>query len=316
MSTLNWIRFWALGIIWGTSFFWIKIAVGEVSPFVLVGFRTLFGALGLAVVLFSSKPAGECWADIRPWLKTFILVGLFNVLVPFVLISWGQQYIDSGLAAVLNSAVPLFTILLVPLFLPEDRITPARLAGLAVGFAGVVVLFIPKLIESGLDQNILGQGAMILATISYAASVIFVRRKAQAADPRVQAFLQLANASVMIWVLIFTLEHPIRLPALPITWVSLLWLGLLGSCLAYILYFSLIHSIGPTRATMVTYVSPLVGVILGAAFLGEQITWQIVAGGMMILSGIAVANLKSLPFFKPDAEIPPKQCPHPAKDRA
>jgi drug/metabolite transporter (DMT)-like permease len=109
-----------------------------------------------------------------------------------------------------------------------------------------------------------------------------------------QSFLQLGSAMVMVWVLTFVVERPVHLPQLPITWIALLWLGLLGSCLAYILYFSLIHSIGPTRATTVTYVLPLVGVILGTLFLGERLQWTDLAGGILILSGVVVVNTPGL----------------------
>jgi drug/metabolite transporter (DMT)-like permease len=102
----------------------------------------------------------------------------------------------------------------------------------------------------------------------------------------------------MVWGFTFVVERPVRLPHLPISWFGLLWLGLLGSCLAFILYFSLIHSIGPTRTSMVTYILPLVGVILGTIFLGERLHWTALLGGALILSGIAVVNVKQLPVGK------------------
>jgi drug/metabolite transporter (DMT)-like permease len=292
MSGKDWIRFWLLSLVWGTSFLWIKIAVGEVGPLVLVGFRVLIGALGLLGVVWAGKELGN-WQKLRPLLGVFALVGLINIGVPFALISWSEQYIPSGIASILNSTTPLFSMLLATVFLRSERLTPGRLLGLLVGFGGVVVMFLPEL-ASGAAQgsNLAGQAAMLVATLSYAGGGILVRLKGGGLPTNVQAFLQLASASLIVWAAALGLEHPLVLPALPLTWLALLWLGLLGSCLAYILYFSLIHSIGPVRASTVTYVLPLIGVLLGAAFLGEQLTWPALAGGGLILSGIWVMNLK------------------------
>ncbi len=291
MNGKDWLRFWLLSLVWGTSFLWIKIAVSEVGPLVLVGFRVLIGALGLLAVLAAGRQMPGGWKALRPWLGTFALVGLVNIVVPFILISWSEQYIPSGIASILNSTTPLFSVVLATLFLRSERLTLARLAGLLVGFGGVVVLFLPE-IASGSDPNLAGQAAMLLATLSYAGGGILVRLKGHGLPTNVQAFLQLASASLIVWAAALGLEHPLTLPAQPLTWLALLWLGLLGSCLAYILYFALIHNIGPVRAATVTYVLPLIGVLLGAVFLGEQLTWTAVAGGGLILSGIWVMNLK------------------------
>ncbi len=293
MSGKDWLRFWLLSLVWGTSFLWIKIAVSEVGPLVLVGFRALIGALGLLGVLAAGKELQGGWSRLRPWLGAFALVGLINIVVPFVLISWSEQYIPSGIASILNSTTPLFSMILATVFLRSERLTLARLAGLVVGFGGVVLMFLPEIFSGSAQRpNLAGQAAMLVAALSYAGGGILVRLKGGGLPSNVQAFLQLASASLIVWAAALGFEHPLVLPALPLTWLALLWLGLLGSCLAYILYFSLIHSIGPVRASTVTYVLPLIGVLLGAVFLGEQLTWTAVAGGGLILSGIWVMNLK------------------------
>ncbi len=297
MTSKDWIRFVGLSLIWGTSFLWIKIAVQEVSPFVLVGFRTFFGAAGLLVILLAGRSIRLNRADL-PWLRIFAVIGLFNVALPFVLISWSEQYIASGLASILNSTVPLFAMILAPLLLSDDRWSAAKGIGLLVGFSGVVILFLPEIFR-GVTGNILAQAAMLLATLSYAFGGVYTRLKAKGLPVELQAFLQLLLASLMVWAATIGIDRPIRLPHLPLTWLALLWLGLLGSCLAYILYFSLIHSIGPTRASTVTYVTPLVGVVLGAVFLGEQLYWQEILGGLLIVSGVVVMNLRQVRLRRP-----------------
>jgi drug/metabolite transporter (DMT)-like permease len=290
MSTKEWFRFSLLGVIWGTSFLWIKIAVSEVSPLVLVGFRTLFGALSLMVFMRFRIS----WKDLRPWLGVFSIVAFLNVALPFVLISWSEQFISSGMASILNSTVPLFTMILAPLFLPDDQWSLPKFLGLGLGFVGIVVIFLPEL-AGGFNQNLVGMGVMLLATLSYAAGGVYTRRKVRGLAPQMQAFLQLSLAAGMVWAATLAVESPPVLPRLPLTWLALLWLGVLGSGAAYILFFGLLHAIGPTRATTVTYIPPLVGVLLGMVFLGEQVTPAALTGGVMVIAGIAAVNLKQMP---------------------
>ena len=302
MSVRNWLYFGVLSLVWGTSFFWIKIAVTEVSPFVLVGFRTLFGGISLLVIILLNRGLKLSWKDLRPWLGIFAVVGLFNVALPWLLISWSEKTIDSGTASILNSTTPLFTMILAPLMLKDDSWTLPKVAGLILGFSGVVVLMLPGM-SHGLDQNLLGYGTMLLGTLSYGFASVYTRRNTVGLAPQLQAFLQLGMATLMAWGVTSVVDRPVKLPALPITWVALLWLGILGSGFAYTLYFSLIHEIGPTRTTMVTYVLPLVAVALGVAFLGETLHWQDILGGLMIICGIAAVNLKLKPFWRTSKEI-------------
>jgi len=294
MSGKDWLRFCLLGLIWGTSFLWIKIAVSEASPLVLVGFRTLSGAVSLLVILAWGKQLKLGWHDLRPWIGIFFVIGLFNVALPFLLISWSERTIDSGVASILNSTTPLYTMVLAPFFIKDDSWSLPKLIGLITGFGGVVVLMTPQM-SSGLGDNLIGYGTMLLATLSYAVGSIYSKIKAVGLPSQMQAFLQLVTATIMVWMITFLVERPVKIPTLPVTWLALLFLGILGSGIAYILYFALIHSIGPTRTTMVTFVLPLVAVILGVAFLGEIIHWQEILGGLMIVSGIAVVNVKWRP---------------------
>lgn len=290
MDKKDWIRFWALGVVWGTSFLWIKIAVNEVSPFVLVSLRTIFGTLGLALILLFFRQARPTKEMARNALAPFLVIALFNVAVPFSLISWAEKYIDSGIASILNSATPLFSIILAPLMIKDDPFTWRKLTGLLVGFVGVAILISPDLGQK-LNNNLLGQGAMLLATLSYAGATVYARKTSQGLPAQFQSFMQVGLAALMMSVFTLVVERPVRLPALPITWFALVWLGLLGSCVAYLLFFTLLHNIGPTRTTTVTYTLPLFGVILGALFLGEHIYIQSLIGGALIISGVLLVNL-------------------------
>jgi len=236
--------------------------------------------------------------EIRPWLGVFLLVGLFNVAVPFALISWSEQYIGSGVASILNSTVPLFTMIISPIFLRDERWTLPKFLGLLIGFSGVVVLFFARN-RARCGPKPVGSRGDAAGCVIICIGVDLRPSQDHGLSPRIQSFLQLAWATVLMWGFTLLVDSPVKLPHLPLTWVALLWLGLLGSCVAYIFFFSLLHSIGPTKTTMVTYVLPLVGVILGAIFLKEQLYWQVLLGGAMIISGIAIVNIKWRPVQKP-----------------
>ncbi len=290
MKTKDWVIFWGLGGIWGTSFLWIKIAVGDVTPLVLVSFRTLFASLGLAAILLFNHKDVPAWKELRLRLPDFVVLGVCNIAIPWALISWGQQFIDSGIASILNSAMPLFTIILAPLMIKEERITLPKVVGLVTGFIGVMALMLPS-IRGGWNDNLFGQAACLLATVFYAFSTVYARKKGQGLPPTLQAFLQISTGTVLVWLITFGVEGMPKLPTTPITWLALVWLGLLGSCLAYIFYFYLLHRIGPMRVSLVTYVPPLIGVLLGILFLGEGFYWQAILGAVLILSGISIVNL-------------------------
>jgi drug/metabolite transporter (DMT)-like permease len=298
MKSRDWFVFSLLGLVWGSSFLWIKVAVQEVGPATLVGFRLLIGILGLAAVVAFRRPT---FPRDRRTLIVLGIVGITNTALPFILISWGEQYIDSAIASILNGTVPLFTIVIAHLFLHDDRITPARVVGLLTGFLGVVVLMSRDFGPGTVGGNVLGQAAVLAAALSYAGSSVIARRNLRQVDSVVQAFLPLISADTLAWVTAFASESPLQIPRLPITWLALAWLGLLGSCLAYLLYFHLLHSVGPTRATMVTYVFPVVGVILGVVFLNELADWHLVVGAMLVALGIAVVNIRRKAAVAPAA---------------
>lgn len=289
MKPREWVVFFALGLIWGSSFLWIKIAVQEVDPFTLVSWRLLFGTLGMvAVIALRRPPFPRGW---RSWAALAVL-GIINTALPFVLISWGEKSIDSAVAAVLNSTVPLFTLVIAHLFLHDEPITARKAVGLLIGFAGVLVLMARDLEIGSLRVGVLGQAAVLLAAVSYASASVFARRTMREVSPLVQAFVPMAFADAVVWSIATQVGEPGRLPALPITWVALLWLGLLGSCVAYLLYYHLLHSVGATRAVMVTYVFPVVGVGLGVLFLNELTDWHLLAGAVLVIASIAVVNWK------------------------
>lgn len=286
MSAKDWFKFLFLGLVWGSSFLWIKLALAEVSPFVLVMFRTGFAFLGLVGVSFLLKTRIT-----RKDLWKYLVLGLFNVAIPFVLISWAETHISSGMAAILNSTVPLFTIILAPLFLVEEKFTLRTLAGLILGFGGVVVLASNEL---GGSDSLGGLGilGMLTAAVFYAGSGIFARLMTRGMRPDAQAVGQMGAAFAFILPTTLLVDSPLHLPSLPLTLTALIWLGIMGSCLSTLVWFSLLNSVGPTRTSMTTYMFPLVGVLLGWIFLKEIPDWRLVVGGLLVIVAVVIVNTR------------------------
>jgi drug/metabolite transporter (DMT)-like permease len=281
----HWFVFILLGSIWSSSFLWIKIAVTEVSPITLVAFRVLFGLLfSIVVILIQRVQVPHTFKEWTP----LLILGISNIAIPFFLISWGEQAIDSGVAAILDSTVPLFTIVIAHYLLHDDKMTVPKVLGLLIGFAGVIVLM-SKDIGASIGP-ILGQLAVVVACMFYAGSSVYARKATTESSGIMRGAGPLFSSTAVMWLAAVTIERPITIPHLPITWIALLWLGVLGSGVAFILNYYLIHEIGPTRATMVAYILPFGGVILGAAFLHEQLSWQVLAGALLIIASLVVAN--------------------------
>jgi len=285
MKAKHWVVFILLGAIWGSSFMWIKIAIQEVGPITLVAFRAVFGLLFCLVVIFIQRvPLPRTHKEWAP----LLLIGVTNIAIPFFLISWGELHIDSAVASILDATVPLFTILLAHFLLQDDRITLPKMLGLMVGFGGIIVLMSKDIGAS--SSSLLGQAAVILASVFYAISAIYIRKVTIDTPGILRSAGPLVSASAIMWLGAVVFEGPIHIPQLGITWIALLFMGILGSGLAFVMAFYLIHEIGPTRTTMVTYLFPLGGIILGVIFLKEQLTWQVIAGAALIIASLVVAN--------------------------
>lgn len=284
----NWAMFWGLGLIWGASFLLIKVAVEDLGPLPLVSVRIGLAAL---VMLAFLRLTGRAWPTRRREIIALLYVGVMNTAVPFTLITWGEQDIDSGLATVLNATVPLFTLVFAHFALADERISPQKIAGLLAGFAGVVILA-SRSAESSSPNTISGQIAVLLASASYATSAIVIRRYLRGVDPFVIAGGSLAVGGGLVVLTTLLTVRPLPAPgdlSLEAT-LAVLTLALLNTVVAYFLFYHLIDTWGATRTTLVTYVMPPVGVTLGAIFLDESVDWKIVVGAALILGGIVLVN--------------------------
>jgi len=286
--------FWAfIGVagMWGSSFLFIKLGLLELKPFTLVAFRTGFATLALAAILpFTGRKFPK---DLRS-LLLLLIAGVLNPVIPYVLITWGQQFVNSAVAGIINATVPLFTLPLAHFALRDERITLARLSGLIVGFFGILLIFSQDRMsatgspaETGANGSALfGQLMMIAAAICYAGSMVFVRRNLQNNAPEVVAGASQGIAFLLTSISAFVLEAPLASRISGPTWVVVAWLGI-SSGLSYLLFYFVLSKWGTTRTSLVTYLVPVIAVLLGAIVLGEVITWQALAGGLLVIGGIA-----------------------------
>lgn len=288
MKSKHWFVFITLGLVWSSSFLWIKIGVQEIGPMALVAFRMLFGALTAWAIGAYQKVT---WPrDAKTWL-TFAIIGPASLAIPIFFISWGEQTIDSAVASILNATVPLFTIVIAHFWLHDDKMTVPKVLGLLTGFVGVVILLSEDL-SAGASNSVIGQGAVILASLFYAGSAVAARKFTQHVQGVARGAMPLFTSAILMWIVAPIFEKPFLVPSLPITWVAALWLGILGSGLAMIMFYYLLHEIGPTRTSLVTYLFPLGGVILGVLFNDEHLSWQLLAGTVLIVSSLAIINWK------------------------
>lgn len=281
--------FIGLGLIWGSSFLWIKIAIDELSPATLVAWRMTLGAAGmLALLPFIGRRLPHAPGD----LTKLAVLGLINTALPIFLISWGEQFIDSGTAAVLNSMAPLFSLIIAGAMLRSEPVTRVRVIGLLIGFAGAAVLAGREFALDADPASLIGVLAVAVAALSYAAGASYTRHSIRGMHRFELAAGTLLFATAYAWILALVVDGGVTLPTQPGPIVAVLWLGLVGSFVAYLLYFTLIEHLGATVAAMVTYLFPVVGVGLGVIFLGELLDLRLIVGASLVVLGIVVVTLR------------------------
>lgn len=296
MDVKEWLLLLLLALLWGGSFFFAKVAVAEVGPFTVVLARVGLAALALLALV---RLTGQRMPTARaPWLA-FLGMGLLNNAIPFSLIFWGQVYIGSGLAAILNATTPLFTVLLAHVLTRDEKITANRLIGVLLGLAGVAVLIGPEALGD-LGTAVLAQIAILGASVSYGCAAIFGRRFRDQ-PPLVTATGQVTASSLLILPLACFIEQPWLASPGPATWGALVALALFSTALAYVVYFRILATAGSTNLMLVTLLIPPIALLLGGLFLGEPFGWLEGAGlalisfGLIAIDGRAIARLTSRP---------------------
>jgi drug/metabolite transporter (DMT)-like permease len=287
VSARGWALFAAVSVIWGMPYLFIKLAVDEVSPAVVAWSRVTLGVAVLLPVAWKTGALGGLGSRWRP----LVAFAALEIVMPFTLIGFGEQHISSSLTAILIASLPLIVAFLALRFDRSERPTPTRLLGMLVGLAGVVALV--GIDIGGHSDELLGAGAVLVATVGYAAGPLIVKRHLADVDPLGPVTAALGIAAVML-VPLAAGSLPRAAPSTQAV-ASIAVLGLVCSALAFILYFALIAEVGPGRATVITYVNPTVALALGVAILGESVTAGAITGLLLILAGSWLATDGRLP---------------------
>ena len=272
-----------LALIWGSSFMFIKVAVRELDPATLILGRLGLAALTLAVVVPLAVGGRRTVRELRAHWRALVVVGLLNSAIPFWLLSWGETRIDSGLASIIQASVPIFNALLAFAFFHDQRVTGRALAGVAVGFVGVALL-----VGAQPEGKILGALAVVGMASCYAAGGLLTRRHLVEASPQVVA---LGTATVAALAVLG--PGVARAPSDAPSWkalASVVVLGVLGTALAYLLFFTIIAGAGAAYASLVTYLVPPVALVYGALFLDERIGAAALVGLALILAGVTLGT--------------------------
>jgi drug/metabolite transporter (DMT)-like permease len=284
-NRIDWLIFLGLGLMWGSSYLFIKLAVNEFGTFTLVGLRLTVGSILLWTVV---RLAGQALPRERRIYGHLLVMAIINITIPFLLITWAERSVDSSLAAILASPVPLFAIVLSSLFLADEPMRVNGLAGLVVGFVGIVIVTSRGLTATG--SSITGEIALLGAAFSYACGAVYSRRNVRELPPMIPAVFQVSFAAVITGVIALVIEHPwTARPDLEGVF-SILWLGILGSGLAYLFVFRLFAAWGATRTTLVAYLLPPVGIVLGFLVLQEPVDARLILGTGLIIAGVGLVN--------------------------
>jgi len=282
VSRRGWVLFIALCVIWGIPYLLIRVAVEELSPAALVFFRTALAALLIAPFAFRRGALATVLAHWR-WVTVYTVV---EITVPWLLLFHAEQRISSSLAGLLVAAVPLIGAVAYRFFGHHERLDTRRRAGLVIGFAGVAALV-------GIDVSAsdpLAMAEMIAVAFCYAMGPLIISRRLHGLPS-----LAVVAASLVITAAVYTPPALLDLPAAVSieTVASVITLSVVCTALAFVLFFDLIHEVGPARATVITYINPLVAVLLGVALMGEPFTAGIAVGLPLILLGSVLGTAPS-----------------------
>jgi drug/metabolite transporter (DMT)-like permease len=287
-SVINWLLLMSLVLLWGTSFMFTTLAVDTIDPISIVFFRVVIGALILTLALVFRRKLLP--ATPHPWLL-FLLMGLVGNLLPFFLIAWGQQTIDSGIAGMIMAIMPLITMILAHYFIQGETLNRFKITGFILGLSGVFLLLGP--VFNGTVDEILSAIAILIAACSYAVNAILVR-KLPRFDPEIAGAGVLIAASISlmpVWLFEATSAWS---EVSVMSFLSLLWLGIAPTGIATIILFAVIERAGPSFLSTINYMIPVVAFLAGVLILSEPIGWSSIIALLIILSGIALTRFRAI----------------------
>jgi drug/metabolite transporter (DMT)-like permease len=293
MGRAEWLLLLVLSVLWGGGFVFVGVLVKELPPLTIV-----LGRVGLAAVALVAyvRLRGHALPASRELWGAFFVMGLLSGLLPQGLIVWGQKHIDSGLASILVSATPLFSVVLAHFLTSEERVTAARLVGVLLGMAGVVVLIGPGAL-GGLGQHAIGQLAVLAGALLYACAGIYGRRF-KGLSPVIPAAGQATCAALVLLPIVLVVDRPWTVRPSAVAWAALLGLALVSTALANLIFFRVLAAAGATNVMLVNVLVPASALLLGAVLLGERPAWTAFAGMACIAAGLLTIDGRVLRYLR------------------
>ncbi|WP_312110828.1 DMT family transporter [Brevibacillus reuszeri] len=290
MNTINYLLLLGIGIIWGSQFFFVDLVIGSITPITLAAYKAMLGTVTLAILhLFhGNKEKRSAGLGRKVW-SLFIWIALLEAVIPFILIGWGQQYINSSTASILLGTVPIFTLIFMKIATPREKLSPWKWVSIFSGFGGLCLLFGPTLSSLSFSGNIMGYLALVGASMSFALSLILLKHL-----PPISSILAMRNvlfvASVLLLPLAFLFEDPFHIS---LSWqqvIDVVILGVVQAGIVYMLYNTLIRRTNAAFASLTNYLVPLFGILLGTLILGDQVTWNSIAALVVIFISLAISE--------------------------
>lgn len=279
--------FCGLSLIWGSTWLAIKIGLDYFSPFLFAGIRFLIGGASLVIPLLLM---GKRYPRERKAWVFMCRLGIFQIMIPYALVFWGEQYISSGLAAILFAMVPFFVAIIANFAIPGEQWSLVKFSGIVVSFIGLILIFLKDLMID--SQSVWGGCAIVGAALSAAVANVIAKRSGTYLNPLINVSVQLSLGGIVLTVLSLVIEPHMRwsfaLPAVG----SMLFLSLFGSLLGFVGLYWLFTKMEVTKVSLITFITPVVAVMFGAVVLGEHFTLNILGGTILILTGVYLVTLR------------------------
>lgn len=272
-----------LCVIWGSTWLFIKLGLENLPPITFAGIRFV---IACAILYLLIRARGIVLPDNRRDWGLLALTGVLSFSFNYGLVFWGEQYISSGLAAVLQATLPAFGLVIAHFHLPGERMTWSKIFGVVIGFVGVAVVFSNQLAIAG-GKALAGSVALVLSAFFAAYSNVLVKAYGRKLEPAVLSGGQMFFGLIPLLLIGIPLEgNPFRFNWTPMALVALLYLAVVGSVIAFMLYYWLVQHMEVTKTMLISLVTPVVAVVLGMVVLGEDLSWRTIAGGIMIMVGV------------------------------
>jgi drug/metabolite transporter (DMT)-like permease len=280
-----------LCLIWGSTWMFIKLGLRDLPPFTFAGVRFIIASLFVAlVVAWRRKPLPRG----RSQWQLIVVTGLLSFTVNYGLVFWGEQRTSSGLAAILQTMITVFGLVIAHYYLPEERITMTKLCGVLMGIAGVVLIFSNQLTHEG-SAALWGSVGIVIGAFAAAYANVLVKRSGGQIDLATLVLGQMICGLIPLLIIGTTTEgNPFKLRWTPLALVSLLYLALVGTAIAFLLYYWLVRHIKVTNTMLIPLVTPFIAVVLGMLVLDESLTWRIAVGGAVIMAGIGLIVMRRI----------------------